>query len=100
MGTVFRKNEVTKTDALIDAVLEEMHTVGVDAPEYQNLLTYLERLHEVKAKERRAPVSRDTMLLVGGNLMGILLIVAYEQKHVMTSKGFNQIIRPRTENIS
>jgi hypothetical protein len=33
--------------------------------------------------------------MILGNLMGILVIVAYEQKHVMTSKGFSQLIRPK-----
>jgi len=46
-------------------------------------------------KEHREPISRDTIALIAGNLMGILLIVAYEQKHVITSKGFGQVIRPK-----
>jgi hypothetical protein len=92
---IFEKEKATPVDALIDAVLEEMHQVGVQADEYPKLMAYLERLHEVKAKQRRDPVSRDTLALIGGNLLGILLIVAYEQKHVMTSKGFTQIIRPK-----
>lgn len=61
-------------------------------------MQYLEGLHRLKAEERRPPVSRDTMLLVAGNLLGILVIVAYEQRHVMTSKGFTQIIRPKIDN--
>jgi hypothetical protein len=97
----FPKNEkATPTDALIDSVLEEMHDKGVDSEEYPKLMTYLERLHEVKAKSRRSPVSRDTLALVLGNLAGILIIVAYEQKHIMSTKGYNHIIRPRAEQIS
>ncbi len=68
---------------------------SVYSDEYSKLMAYLERLNEVKARERRDPVSRDTVALVVGNLVGILLIVAYEQKHVMSTKGFNQIIRPK-----
>ncbi len=92
---IFMNEKKTPIDDLISKVLIEMEMMGVDSEEYPNLITYLERLNEVKAKERRAPVSRDTVALIVGNLMGILLIVAYEQKHVMTSKGFNQIIRPK-----
>lgn len=93
----FVREKTTPIDEQIDAVLEEMHAVGVTAEEYSKLMSYLERLNEIKVKERQDPVSRDTLALIGGNLLGILLIVAYEQKHVMTSKGFSQIIRPKTQ---
>ncbi len=89
-----KKDVTTPVDTLIESVLSEMRMMGVDSEEYSTLMTYLERLHAIKAKESQAPVSRDTVALIVGNLMGILLIVAYEQKHVMTSKGFTQIIRP------
>jgi len=92
----FSKREVTvPIDGQITAVLIEMDNVGVTSDDYPGLMTNLERLHELKAKARREQVSRDTIAIVAGNLLGILLIVAYEQKHVMTSKGFSQIIRPK-----
>lgn len=85
----------TPIDREIGCVLKEMSTIGVTAEEYPVMMTYLERLHALRLKERREPISRDTIALIAGNLMGILLIVAYEQKHVITSKGFGQVIRPR-----
>jgi len=91
---VFRKKLKTPIDDQIDAVLIEMRAMGVDSPEYLKLMAYLERLHTIKTQERPNPVSRDSLALIVGNLLGILVIVAYEQKHVMTSKGFTQILRP------
>lgn len=91
----FTNDTTTPVDALIDGVLEEMHKEGVDSDRYPELLVYLERLTELKTKDRQAPVSKDTIALVTGNLLGILLIVAYEQKHIMSQKGFSQIIRPK-----
>lgn len=90
-----RKKETTPVDEQIDAVLKKMKAVGVVHDDYPTLMRHLERLIDLKAKDRRERISRDTMALIAGNLMGILVIVAYEQKHVMTSKGLNQIIRPR-----
>ena len=86
--------EPTPVDELIEAVLEEMRTYGPAAPEYPALMSHLERLYEVKAINKPKPISRDTLAIVAGNLLGILLIVAYEQKHVLSSKGMTQIIRP------
>lgn len=79
----------------INAVLEEMERVGVASEEYPKLMTYLERLNDVKMKQHQNRMSRDTIAVVVGNLLGILIIVAYEQRHVITSRGFTQIIRPR-----
>lgn len=96
MNWPFRKNEEkTPLDSLITNVEQEMDIEGVASEEFPKLIGYLERLTEVKAKVRRPPVSRDTIALIAGNLMGILLIVAYEQKHVMSSKGFSTVIRPK-----
>lgn len=95
MRKLFGNEKTTPVDAQIDAVLDEMHDTGVLSDEYPKLMSYLERLNEVKAKEAKAPVSRDMLVQVAGSLAGILLIVAYEQKHVMTSKGFGFSIRPK-----
>jgi len=92
------ESESGKTDPVdnqIKAILDEMELVGVNSDRYPVLMTYLERLDELKTKQRRTPISRDTIVTVAGNLLGILLIVAYEQKHVMTSKGFNQLMKPK-----
>jgi len=83
----------TPVDKQIDAVLSEMDVKGVSSEEYPKLMSLLERLNKQKQQEKLPRVSRDTLFMVGGNLLGILLIVAYEQKHVLTSKGLNQLPR-------
>ncbi|MET0786968.1 MAG: hypothetical protein ABWY25_09695 [Paenisporosarcina sp.] len=59
------------------------------------MVDHLERLMKMKAEERRNRVSPDTMAIVGGNLLGILVIVAYEQKHVMVSRGLGLILKAK-----
>lgn len=90
----FGREETSPVDSLIDSVLSEMHTHDTDSEEYARRMTYLERLCELKENHRREPLSRDTLVAVGGNLLGILVIVAYEQKHVMTSKAL-ALVRSR-----
>lgn len=95
IGFFFSDDKNPLLDAQIENVLTAMKDAGLLSEEYPKLMTNLERLYEIKVRERRDPVSRDTVALIMGNLTGILLIVAYEQRHVMTSKGFNQLIRPK-----
>lgn len=90
----FSDDTTSPVDSLIDTVLHEMHQADVDSEEYAKRMAYLERLYELKTKNRREPISRDTIALAFTNLAGILLIVAYEQRHVMTSKALGQLIRP------
>ena len=95
MIEMFDKKDPQPLDTLINRVLCEMETCGPDSDEYPKLMAYLERLMKLKADEKPSRVSRDTMAIVMGNLCGILLIVAYEQKHVMTSKAFGAFIKTK-----
>jgi hypothetical protein len=90
-----RNNIPSLIDKERKVLLDEMERVGVSSPDYPQLMAYLERLSTITGEERSDPLSRDTIAMILGNLMGILVIVAYEQKHVMTSKGFSQLIRPK-----
>lgn len=92
---LIRDKQDEPVDRLVTDVAAKMQQVGIDSAEYPKLMTYLERLYKVKRHVRNDTVSRDTVAIIVGNLVGILLIVAYEQKHVLTSKGFNQLIRPK-----
>jgi hypothetical protein len=94
---VFGREKVTPLDVQIERILDEMSSIDVSDEEYPQLITRLEQLYKLKDKQRPSRVSRDTLWTVAGNLFGILLIVAFERTHVMTSKGFNQIIRPRSQ---
>lgn len=82
-------------DEPIEKVLTDMNTYGPDSEEFPRLIEHLERLTRMKAEERRHQISPDTMAIVVGNLLGILIIVAYEQKHVVVSKGLGFVLRTK-----
>lgn len=91
---LFKKE--SKFDRPIDAVLVELQSEKPDSERYSSLLIQLDRLTQLKDRERINKVSADTAWMVAGNLIGILIIVAYEQKHIIGSRGVNFILRPRT----
>ena len=95
MNWKFWQEKPSIYDEPIAAVLTEMNTYGPDSPEYPALLANLERLSSMKTNTKNIMrISPDTLAIVAGNLMGILIIVAYEQSHPMTSKGLN-FIKPK-----
>lgn len=91
---IFRKTEPTIYDEPIDKVLESMRTYDTVDGEFVKLMDYLERLTKLKA-EKHSKVDPNTIALIAGNLAGILVIVAYEQKNVMTSKAMGFILRAK-----
>jgi len=89
----FTNESTTLFDPLIDANVEEMHKEGPLTDEYQTLLRNLERLEELKARDRKKPASRDTLWMVGGNVAIAVGLMIYEQKHVLTSRAL-QFVNP------
>lgn len=96
--SALRINKPSPFDGEIAAVLLEMEKVTPSGEKYPELIKHLRKLNEMKAKSRRNRISLDTALVVAGNLLGILIIVAYEEKHTLTSKGFAERIPLKLPN--
>jgi hypothetical protein len=94
----FIKSE-SKLDEQIDKLLEHMSQCEPSTEKYSGMLSDLERLVRLKKDEKLNRVSPDTMAIVAGNLLGILIIVAYEQKHIVTSRGIGFVMRPNSRQI-
>ena len=89
------RGKLDPLDAPIISLCSDMQTYGPETPEYAKMLSELERLYSLKEAQRRQRVSADTMMIVLGNIAGIVIIVAYEHGHVMVSKAKEYLIKPR-----
>jgi hypothetical protein len=90
----FRSAKTTIYDPPIVKVLEAMQTYDQGDAEFATALENLERLTKLKeAEKQKSRVSPDTIAIVAGNLVGILVMVGYEQSHVMTSKALGLLHR-------
>jgi hypothetical protein len=85
----FKTKKTTALDAVIDNLLLEMSSMKVDDANYADAVDQLTKLHALKTQDRSSRVSSDTLVAAGANLAGILIIVGYEQKHVVTSKALS-----------
>lgn len=82
-------------DAVEDTILSEMQMYGPEAAEFEPLLSNLERIHALRAERRKRTVSPDAMLGAVTTLGAILIVVAYEQKHVWTTKALMFLPKPK-----
>lgn len=96
----WRRRKQSVLDKPIADILTRMDEAGMDSQKYNQCVDRLDRLMEMKADERRSRIDPNTVLIVLGNLLGILAIIAYEQKHVMASRalGFVNRTEPRIKN--
>lgn len=82
------KPEKSQLDHAIDAAFNAYHPENDDSPK---IIKQLKALHALKAQEAPKRPSADNMLLVAGNIVGILLIVGHEHTGVMASKAMSLV---------
>jgi hypothetical protein len=86
---VKKKNQ--KLEALEQELMNNMLTTGPDAETFDTQLTHLERLKSLKKKKMN--ISHDTMAIVIGNVICVLIVVMYEQKHILTTKAMSLTLK-------
>lgn len=67
-----------------------------NSEDYTKMLGLVERLHDMMDEQKPNVVSKDTLFTVGGNLLGIILILKHERLNVITTKALSFVIRTRT----
>ena len=80
----------------LDRVLVRLRTEMPNSEDYTKALSLVERLHDMLDKDDPEVVSKNTLLVVGGNLLGIILILKHEHLNPITSKALSFVIRTRT----
>ena len=87
MLTKWIKRKKTGLEEAIDELLLEMKNPLGDTDEYAKMAKQLQKLYKLKAIDGPKKVSPDTLALVIGNLIGIILIVGHERANVIGSKA-------------
>jgi hypothetical protein len=91
----FVRKESSILDKPINDVIRQLKITNVDDEKYPALVNHLETMMKLRSEETRSKVSPDTMAVVVGNLLGILIIVGYERGHVMVSRGLGFVLRTK-----
>ena len=94
---MFSKKPKTETglEIAIETVLSEMQGYESTSDEYAIMVDQLKKLYKLKALDQPERVKPDTLALVVGNLLGIILIVGHERAHIVTSKAVSFILKAR-----
>ena len=96
---MFRDKEVPKHQRMLEQefvrILSVLPIHQADSQQYSDLMKSAERIHEMMDITKPPSVSRETLVTIGANLLGILLIIKHEDVNVITSKALGFVIRVR-----
>ena len=95
---MFNSKEVPRYQRLLESELDRalvrLRTEMPNSEDYPKMLTIVERLHELMDEEKPSVVSKDVVLTVAANLLGIILIIKHESVNVISSKALSFVLRP------
>lgn len=89
--------EEQRIDTVIATAYSNLKNFGTDTKEYAKTVKQITELEKIKSSltKKERFFTPDTLLLVGANLLGILLILNYEQKDVVTTKALGFVSKTR-----
>lgn len=79
----------------IVSILRKMSYIEPDAQEYEKLTARLETLRGIQDVKSERKLKPDTVALVAANILGIVIILGFEQANVITSKALGFVTKGR-----
>ena len=78
-----------------EKAIRDLGNHDVTTEEYAKTLDRVVVLHKMLVEEKPNQVSKDTMAVVGANLLGILMIIKHEFVNVISSKAMSLLMKPK-----
>jgi len=89
VNTQIPKKDRKTLDQEVERVLEQMSSMSVDTVEYRTAVDNLKVLCDARGVKSHRALSTDVIVAAASNILGVLLILNYEQMHVITSKAIS-----------
>lgn len=90
-----KKDKRSKLEREIDSLLMKMSVEDPTSDAYLSMTKNLELLYKAKSYDKGSHISADTIMIVAGNLLGIVLILQYEKANIITSKALSFVLKGR-----
>lgn len=88
-------NSKRKLEEEIKSILTKMSETDPETKEYTAMAANLETLIQAQNVKKAKGIGMDTVAIIAGNLLGILLILGYEKASIITTKALSFVIRGR-----
>ena len=96
MKDILRTKSQAALDGEIERLVEALKSEQPGSEEYLKISTNIRDLCE--ARERKNPLQMDvnTLVAVGANILGLVIILNFERTGVITSKAFGWIFKGKS----
>jgi len=92
---LLRKTSDQTLDQEIVRAYANLRAHPVGSEKYRDALALVERLNALKESHTSEPVSKNTAMTVGANLLSILMIIRHEHVNVIATKAIGLLLRPK-----
>lgn len=92
---MFKLRESSSLENAIEKAIRELGNHPIGSEDYVRTLDQVVKLHKMREEEKSSSVSKDTLVVAGTNLLGIILIIKHEFVNVITSRALSLILKPR-----
>jgi uncharacterized Rossmann fold enzyme len=90
--------EPTGLELVYEQAVRELLFKQVGSEEYAKTLEHVAKIHGLLREEKSTRVSRDTLAVIGANLLGILMIIKHENVNVVTSRAMGLLMQAKVRN--
>jgi uncharacterized Rossmann fold enzyme len=90
--------EATGLELAYEQAVRELLFKQVGTEEYAKTLEHVAKIHGLLREEKSRRVSRDTLAVIGANLLGILMIIKHENVNVVTSRAMGLLMQARVKD--
>jgi hypothetical protein len=70
-----------------------LSTISPLSDDYSKILEQLTKLTKARAEKNERAISMDTILTIGANIAGLLLVLNYERLNVISTKALTMVWR-------
>ena len=96
MKDIFRSKELKGFDEEIARLTETLKNTDPTSENYVKIVDNLKVLCEAREKKNPLQLNADTLIAVGANVIGLLLVLNFEKTGVVTSKAFGMLFKGKS----
>lgn len=93
MNNILRPESLKLMDDEIARLTAQLSTMQPLSDDYSKTVDLITKLTKARAERNERAISMDTILTVGANIAGLLLVLNYERLNVISTKALTMVWR-------
>lgn len=93
MNNILRPESLKLMDEEIARLTAKLGTMNPLDDDYSKILELISKLTKARAEKNERAISMDTLLTIGANIAGLLLVLNYERLNVISTKALTMVWR-------